>query len=227
MTSVEEAQELARTMVDIGQDAGRQTVAIISDMNQPLGYAVGNALEVKEAIATLQGKGPHDFWLHCQKIASYMLLLSGKADSLEAAEAMAAKARDDGRALQKFRDMVRAQGGDVAQVDDPGLLPQARFAEEIIAPYSGTVAAMDTAELGWSCVRLGGGRLVKSDIIDHAVGFVLPVKVGDRVEKGDSMGIIHANDQDKLSQAGQEILAAVTLSDEAVERLPHFYGVVE
>ncbi len=161
MTKVEDAQELARIMVDIGQDAGRQTVAIISDMNQPLGHAVGNALEVKEAIATLHGKGPHDFWLHCLKIAGYMLLLAGKADSLGEAETLATTARDDGRALQKFRDMVQAQGGDISQVDDPAQLPQAQFVEEILAPRSGTVASMDTAELGWSCVRLGGGRLVK------------------------------------------------------------------
>jgi pyrimidine-nucleoside phosphorylase len=227
MTTVEDAQELARIMVGIGQDAGRRTVAIISDMNQPLGHAVGNALEVKEAIATLHGKGPRDFWLHCLKVASYMLLLAGKADSLEEAEALATTARDSGRALQKFRDMVGAQGGDVSQVDDPSQLPQAQFAEEILAPRSGTVASMDTAELGWSCVRLGGGRLVKSDIIDHAVGFVLPVKVGNQVEKGDSMGIIYANNQDKLSQARQDILAAIKLSGEAVDRLPQFYGVVK
>ena len=123
--------------------------------------------------------------------------------------------------------MVGAQGGDVSQVDDPAQLPQAQFAEEILAPRGGTVASMDTAELGWSCVRLGGGRLVKNDIIDHAVGFVLPVKVGDQVEKGDSMGIIYANNQDKLSQARQDILAAIKFTDEDVERLPHFYDVVK
>jgi pyrimidine-nucleoside phosphorylase len=227
MHTVDDARELARIMVDIGRDAGRQTVAIISDMNQPLGHAVGNALEVKEALATLRGEGPRDFWLHCLRIASYMLLLSGKADSLEEAEAMATAVRDDGRALSKFRDMVQAQGGDINQVDDPAELPQAQYIEEILAPQRGSIAAIDTAEVGWACVRLGGGRLVKSDKIDHAVGFVLPVKIGDRVEEGDIIGVIHANDQAKLERAQEEILAAITISIAAVDRLPHFYGVVE
>jgi pyrimidine-nucleoside phosphorylase len=222
-----EAQELARSMVDIGRDAGRQTVAVISDMNQPLGYAVGNALEVKEALATLRGDGPPDFWTHCLRIAGYMLLLAGKADSLEEAKNLAVDARDDGRALQKFRAMVQAQGGDTAQVDDPNLLPQADFVEPIKIPRGGTIAAMDTEALGWSCVHLGGGRLVKSDICDHAVGFILQAKVGDHFADEAVIGTIHANDKDKLALAHEQILAAITISDGAVERLPHFYGVVE
>lgn len=227
MKTVKEAQDLARTMVDIGHDADRKTVAVISDMNQPLGHAIGNALEVKEALATLRGDGPPDFWTHCLKIAGYMLLLAGKADSHEEAEALAAKARDDGRALQKFREMVQAQGGDPAQVDHPDWLPQADFVEPIKIPRGGTIAAMDTAALGWAGVHLGGGRLVKTDLCDHAVGFILPTKVGDQVEDGDVIGTIHANDRDKLEQARAEILAAITVTDKAVERLPHFYGVVE
>lgn len=225
--TVADARELARVMVDIGRDAGRRTVAIISDMNQPLGHAVGNALEVKEALATLQGEGPHDFWLHCLKISSYMLFLSGKASSLEEAALLATAARDDGRAFSKFRDMVGAQGGDVNQVNDPSKLPQARYVEEILAPRSGSIARIDTAEVGWACVRLGGGRLVKSDKIDHAVGFILPVKIGDRIEEGDVIAVVHSNDQDKLSRARDEILYSITMSDKVVERLPHFYGVVE
>jgi len=227
MHTVEDAKELARIMVDIGTDAGRQTVGIISDMNQPLGHAIGNALEVKEALATLRGGGPRDFWLHCLKVASYMLLLGGKVGSLDEAEELATGVRDDGRALQKFRDMVQAQGGDVTQVDDPGLLPQAQYIEPIKAQRSGTVAALATAEIGWVCVHLGGGRLVKSDIIDHAVGLVLPVKVGDRVEDGEVIGTIHANDRDKLVQAREEIMAAITISDTPVDRLPNTYGVVQ
>ena len=227
MHSVEDARELARIMVDIGSDARRQTVAIISDMNQPLGHAVGNALEVKEALATLRGEGPRDFWLHCLRVASYMLLLGGKADSLEEAEELATSALEDGRALQKFRDIVRAQGGNTAQVDDPDLLPQAQYIEQIRVQHGGTVAAIATAEIGWACVHLGGGRLVKSDIIDHAVGLILPIKVGDLVEEGAVIGTIHANDKGKLVQAHKEIMAAITVSDTMVERLPSFYGVVQ
>ncbi len=225
--SVEEARELAQSMVTIGRDAGRQTVAIISDMNQPLGHAIGNALEVKEALATLRGEGPSAFWNHCLKVAGYMLLLAGKAGSLEAAQRLATNARDDGRALQKFRDMVQAQGGDVAQVNDPELLPQAQYVEPITVARGGVIAAMDTAAIGWSCVHLGGGRLVKGDQVDHAVGFLLPVKVGDRVANGAEIGVIHANDKDKLVQAQQEIVAAITISDTAVEPLPNFYGVIQ
>ena len=227
MHTVDDARELARVMVDIGRDAGRKTVAIISDMNQPLGHAVGNALELKEAIATLQGQGPNDFWLHCQRVASYMLLLSSKADSLEEAETLAIGARNDGRAFNKFRAMVQAQGGDVSQVDDPATLPQAKYVEEFLAPRSGWIAAIDTGGIGWATVHLGCGRLVKSDKINHAVGLIMPHKVGDRIEEGAPMGVIHANNQGQLGQAREEILAAIIISDEEVDRLPHFYGVVQ
>ncbi len=123
--------------------------------------------------------------------------------------------------------MVQAQGGDVAQVDHPELLPQAQFVEEIRADHDGVVSAIDTAEIGWACVHLGGGRLVKSDQIDHAVGLVLPVKVGDRVAAGAVIGTIHANDRAKLSQAREEIVSAITISGTAVDPLPNFYGVVQ
>lgn len=227
MPTPEKARELARIMVDIGQDAGRKTVALISDMNQPLGDAVGNALEVKEAIATLHGGGPHSFWRHCEMVAAQMVLLAGKADSLDAAKEMVNEVRGNGRAWEKFRQLVQAQGGDVSQVDDPALLPQAPYVESILAPRSGHIAAIDTAAVGWASVRLGAGRLVKEDEINHAVGLVLPYDVGASLEAEQPMGEIHANDPDKLAQAREEVLAAFTWSDEPVEPLPHFYGLVE
>lgn len=226
MPTVEAARELARVMVDIGTDAGRKVVALISDMNQPLGYAIGNALEVREAIETLQGSGPPDFWAHCQTVAAHMLILAGKADGLAEAQEMVTKVRDDGSALQKFRQMVVAQGGDASQVDNPDTLPTAEFIEPIHAPRGGTIAAMNTGEIGWTAVRLGGGRFVKTDKIDHAVGFVLRAKIGDSFAKGDVLGEVHANDADKLTQAREEFLAALTWSDEPVEPLPHFHGTV-
>ncbi|HEX6384865.1 MAG TPA: thymidine phosphorylase, partial [Anaerolineae bacterium] len=226
MTTVEKARELARIMVDIGKEAGRQMVALISDMNQPLGHAAGNALEVKEAIATLQGKGPEAFWAHCLEVASHMLLLASKAETLAEAKSMVTTARNDGRALAKFRAMVKAQGGDVSQVDNPAQLPQAKFVEPLLAPRAGAIAAMDTAAVGWAIVSLGGGRQVKGEKIDHAVGLVLLAKVGDRYEHGDQLGVIHANDRDKAAAACDSILAAITWADEAVEPLPHFYGTV-
>jgi pyrimidine-nucleoside phosphorylase len=227
MPTLEKARELAQIMVDIGQDAGRKTVALISDMNQPLGNAVGNALEVKEAIATLHGGGPAGFWLHCEAVAARMVLLAGKAESLAAAKGMVNEVRGNGRAWEKFRQLVQAQGGDVSQVDDPSLLPQAPYVEPVLALQTGFIAAIDTTAIGWASVRLGAGRLVKEDKLDYAVGLVLPHDVGARLEAGQPLGEIHANDPGKLAQAQEEVLAAITWSDEPVEPLPHFYGVVE
>ncbi|MCI0578482.1 MAG: thymidine phosphorylase, partial [Chloroflexi bacterium] len=178
MPTVEMARELARIMVDIGQDAGRQTVALITDMNQPLGHAVGNALEVKEALDTLTGGGPADFWGHCLDVAGYMLLLAGKAGTVEEAKALATAARDDGRALDKFRALVHAQGGDPSTVDHPERLPQARLVEPVHAGRDGFLAGINARAIGWSCVRLGAGRQVKEDTIDYGVGMIIPVKVG-------------------------------------------------
>jgi pyrimidine-nucleoside phosphorylase len=226
MTTIEAARELAQIMVKIGQDAGRKTVALLSDMNQPLGEAVGNALEVKEAIETLQGGGPAIFWAHCLDVAAHMLLLAGKAETLDEAKAQATSARDDGRALAKFRAMVAAQGGNPRQVDDPSLLPQAKIVEPLRAPQDGTIAALDTGAIGWACVNLGGGRLVKTDQINHAVGLVLPCKVGDEVQAGDTLGHIHADDPVKLEEARQALLTAVHWSANPVPPLPHLYETV-
>ena len=227
MPTVEAARDLARVMVDIGLDAGRKMVALISDMNQPLGEAVGNALEVKEAIAMLQGDGSTHLWAHSQAVAAQMLRLAGKAGSVTEANDMVSEVRTNGRAFTKFREMVAAQGGDVAQVDDVTKLPQATLVEPLLAPRSGYVAAMDTGEIGWAVVRLGGGRMTKADEIDHAVGLLLPTKIGDKMEAGEEIGFIHANDAAKLAQAKAEISAAISWSDEPVAPLPHVYGTVE
>jgi len=226
MPNVEKAQELAQVMVDIGKDAGRKMVALLSDMNQPLGHAIGNALEVKEAIAALQGEGPADFWAHCLEVGGHMLRLAGRVDSLDEGKVMITAVCDNGSAFAKFRDMVAAQGGDVAQVDHPDLLPSAQFVEQVVSPSSGWIAAMDTTAIGWANVRLGAGRLVKSDKIDHAVGMILPTKVGHQIEAGSILGEIHTNDFEKLALAREELLAAITWSDEPVEPLPHFHGTV-
>ena len=226
MPTVEAAEELARIMVEIGEDAGRNVVALISDMNQPLGHAVGNALEVREAIDTLSGGGPEDFWEHCRVVAGHMALLAGKAATLEEAEALIAAARADGRGLDKFRELVVAQGGDGRQVDDPGLLSQARYVEPIAANQTGYITAMDTGELGWVCVRCGGGRLVKTDKVDPAVGFLLPVKIGDFIEAGQVIGEIHANDDMTLQQAQRDIPAAITVGVEPAPPRPLFYATI-
>jgi pyrimidine-nucleoside phosphorylase len=227
MPTVAAAEELARLMVEIGQDAGRRVVALISDMNQPLGHAVGNALEVREAIETLAGGGPDDLWDHCRVVAGHMVLLAGKAKTQAEAENQISAARADGRGLAKFRELVTAQGGDGRQVDDPDRLPRARYAEPIAATRSGYITAMNTAELGWVCVRCGGGRLVKSDVIAPGVGFLLPVKIGDHIEAGQVIGEIHADDDMTLQQAQRDIPAAITVSDEPCLPQPLFYATIE
>lgn len=226
MPTVDSARELAQIMVNIGKDAGRKVVALLSDMNQPLGEAIGNALEVKEALATLHGDGPSDFWAHCLEVAANMILLADGAADLDAAKERITAVRDSGAALDKFRQMVVAQGGQAIEVDEPERLPQARYQEQVAAPQDGTIAAIDTGEVGWTAVRLGGGRMVKTDKIDHAVGIILPAKIGDSFENGQPLATIYADDANKLQQAKAELLAAITWSDDPVEPLPHFYGTV-
>lgn len=227
MPTVEAAEDLARLMVGIGEDAGRHVVALISDMNQPLGHAVGNALEVREALDCLRGGGPDDLWAHCRTVAGHMVLLAGKVASLEEAEALIDAARADGRGLARFREMVVAQGGDGRQVDDPDRLPRARYKGPIEARQSGYVAAMDTGELGWVSVRCGGGRLVKTDVIRPGVGFLLTVKIGDRVEAGQPIGEVHVDEEAMLAQARHDILAAVTIAGEPAPRRPLFYATID
>lgn len=226
MPDLAAAHELARLMVDIGQDAGRQTVALIADMNQPLGHAVGNALEVKEAMATLRGQGPTDFWAHCLELAANLLLLAGECENMEAGKRLATAARDEGKALEKFRSMAVAQGGDGRMIDEPERLPKADFVKDVAAERSGYVAGIDAGKIGWSCVRLGGGRLVKDAPIDHAAGMVIPIKVGDRLQVGDLIGTIHANDSAALADAQHVLRQSITWSEDPVPPLPHFYETV-
>lgn len=226
MRDLDSAGELARLMVDIGQDAGRKTVALISDMNQPLGHAVGNALEVKEAVATLNGDGPPDLWVHCLELAAHLLVMAGKCETLERGKELATEARDDGRALAKFKAMVAAQGGNIGMVDDLDTLPRAAFTADVRAPRAGYIAGIDAGSIGWICVKLGGGRMVKSAKIDPAVGVIIPVKVGDQLSAGDLIGTVHTDDEANLTQAQQELLRSITWTEGPVAPLPHFYETV-
>jgi pyrimidine-nucleoside phosphorylase len=227
MKTVDDARALAQTMVGIGRDVGRRCVALLSDMNQPLGCAVGNALEVKEAIDTLHGKGPADFREHCLTASAHMLRLGRKADSIEAGEKLAAQLLDSGQAWDKFVALVRAQGGDVEVIKEPDLLPKARLAQDVPAPRSGYIATMDAAEIGMTSVELGAGRSKKGDPIDYAVGLLVHRKVGDRVSAGEPLFTIHANDEAKLASAEKRLRGAVEWSETSVKPLPLFYGVVE
>ncbi|MBI4759793.1 MAG: thymidine phosphorylase [Chloroflexota bacterium] len=223
MTTLEEARQLASLMVDIGKLAEREVVALLSDMNQPLGCAVGNALEVIEAIETLKGGGPADFREHCLHIAAHMLVLGKRAKTLEEARKMAEAAIASGAALEKLRVLVEAQGGDVRYVDDIGRFPPAKFIEVVKAPRSGYISQVHARAVGEAAVALGAGRTKKSDPIDHAVGFVIHKKVGDRVEAGEPLFTVHANDAAKLAEARLAVLNAYAFSDVKVEPLPLFY----
>ncbi|MFQ6058374.1 MAG: pyrimidine-nucleoside phosphorylase [Anaerolineae bacterium] len=226
MKTEEEAVALARIMVDIGQGVGRKVAAVISDMNQPLGRAVGNALEVQEAIETLKGAGPEDFLEHCLVVATQMLLLAGKCADSEEGRAMLLEALRSGRALEKLGDLIEGQGGDQRVLDDPALLPQARIVEELRAPQAGYVAALDAMEVGLAAVELGAGRAVKGAPIDHAVGIVLHRKIGDYVEKGESLLAIHTNDRARLEAARERLLAAYEWSDVPVEPPPLIHQII-
>lgn len=214
MPTVEAARKLARVMVDIGNDAGRETVALLSDMNQPLGYAIGNALEVQEAIATLKNDNPPpDFLAHCQRVAANMLVLAKKYTTVEAATAAVNEVLASGAALEKFEQMVTAQGGDLAQVAEPQTLPQAAVSRSLLAPRSGSIAAIDTGAVGWAAVELGGGRKTKADQLDYGVGFHLLTKLGSRFEIGDVMGTIYARTEDEAISAELTLQNALTWSD--------------
>ena len=230
MQTLEDARQLASLMVAIGELAGRRVVALLSDMNQPLGCAVGNALEVQEAIETLHGGGPRDFREHCLTFSAYMLTLGGIVSDLTPGRALAIQALDEGSAFQKFQSLVSAQGGDVSYVDDPDKLPKAQVVEMVKAPRSGYLVQINARIVGEAAVTLGAGRTRKGDPIDHAVGIVIHHKVGDFVEKGQPLFTIHANDPARRlshvegqAEVRERLLNAHVWSDEPVAPLPIFY----
>jgi pyrimidine-nucleoside phosphorylase len=226
METLDEAAGLARLMVAIARLSGRRAVCLLSDMNQPLGYAVGNAVEVREAIDTLHLHGPRDFYEHCLEVASQMLLLGEKAGSLDEARYLAESALKDGRAWQKFRRLVEVQGGDVSMVDEPSRLPAAAFVEMVPSPQYGWLKAIDAREVGETAVDLGAGRARKEDIIDRSVGIIIHHKVGDRVGIGEPLFTVHASSKEKLEQAKTRLLAAHQWSDQPCPRLPLFYDSI-
>ena len=223
MQTLEEARTLANLMVDIGTLAGRRTVALLSDMNQPLGCAVGNALEAIEAIEMLRGNAPKDYYEHCLHVAAHVLLLGKRVDDLEQGRALAERSIKDGSALEKFRVLVQAQGGDVSYLDDTSKFERAKFVEVVPAPRSGFVSQVHARLVGEASVVLGAGRAKKTDPIDHAVGFLIHKKVGDHVQAGDPLFEIHANQEEKIAEARSAVLAAYAFSDEFVSPLPLFY----
>lgn len=226
MKSEEDAFALAQEMVQIGRNAGRHTDAVISDMDQPLGYAVGNALEVKEAIETLKGNGPKDFLELCLTLGSRMLIAGGVAKTEAEAREKLEDVISNGSALKKLAQFVEAQGGDAKAVYDTELLPKASIVMPIESPADGYVKHIECDEIGICSLILGGGRETKESSIDLAVGLVLNKKVGDQVKTGEPLAYIHANDAKKAETAKEHFLKAYTFSDTAPEKTPFIKKII-
>jgi pyrimidine-nucleoside phosphorylase len=227
MRTLDQARALAKRMVEIGDHANRKVVAFISDMNQPLGLAVGNALEVKEALDTLNGGGPQDLREHCLEISGHMLRLANVAGDFTASHRIAEQKLQDGSALKKFRELVEAQGGDLAFVDEPTRLPEAPVQIPVLTRISGYVAQQHAGEIGLTAMELGAGRAKKGDPVDHAVGVLLDRKVGDHVDEGDRLFTIHAQHEEAARAAERRLLACTRIETEPVAPLPLFYETIE
>lgn len=216
MKTEKDAEELAHAMVRIGNRVGRKTVAVISDMSQPLGFAVGNALEVKEAIETLQGNGPEDLTNLVLTLGSQMVMLAQKAQTAQEAKSMLLNAIRSGRAIAKFREFLENQGGDSSIVDDTARLPQAKYKIELPAPKSGFISRLTADEIGVASMLLGAGRATKDDTIDLAVGIVLHKKVGDEVKCGESLLTIHSNRED-VEEVKEKLYSSIFIDNSAVK----------
>ena len=226
MQTLEQARKLANVMVSIGNLSGRRVITVLSPMDQPLGEAVGNALELKEAVELLRGKAPADYRYHCIHLAAYMLILGGKAKIMGQALAMAENAVSDGSAMEKLEALVIAQGGDVSYIRDLEKLPKSRIKLIIYADKGGYIKTVDAKEVGESSVILGAGRSKKGDKIDFGVGILVRVKIGDKVAEKQPLFEIHANDEEKVSQVLDRLRKAVEIVDEPVEAPPNFWDVI-
>ncbi|QWU14714.1 pyrimidine-nucleoside phosphorylase [Paenibacillus sophorae] len=228
MKTLDDSIALAQAMVDIGTQLGRNTVAVISDMDQPLGYGIGNALEIKEGIETLRGNGPKDLTEVCLILGSQMLVLGGKAKDTEEARAILREHIADGSAFEKLKEIVAAQGGDAAQIESPSMLPAARKQVEVKAAADGHIEAIQAEEIGIAAMLLGAGRETKESVIDLAVGIVLSKKVGDAVSAGDILAVLHVNDasESKVKEAEDKVLEAYRITAQPVTPPPLVYAIV-
>ena len=226
MKTPEAAHVLAEEMVNIGKHVGRETVGIISDMDQPLGLAIGNALEVEEAIDTLKGHGPQDLMELCLELGGNMVMLAKKADTIEEAKKMLLQTIEDGSALEKLKEFVAAQGGDTACIDDTAKLPKAKYVVPVIADRDGFVEKINAQNIGLIAMELGAGRATKESEIDLAVGIMLNKKRGEKVSKGDAIAYVHANDEVKAAKAEKDILANYVISETFENTIPLIYGIV-
>ena len=227
MKDEESATLLAREMVEIGNNVGVKTIAVISDMNQPLGYAVGNSLEIIEAINTLKGNGPLDLLELCFALGSNMLLLAKRVDTLEEGRALLKENIDNGNALNKLKEFVLAQGGDVSYIDDTSKFESAKYKIEVIAESNGMVTKINAQEVGIIAMEIGAGRATKEDKIDLSVGIVFNKKCSDKVKEGDILAVIYANDKGKGEKARQKLLKNIIIGDSLEKDIPLIYKTID
>ncbi len=227
MKTPEDAKALAREMVDIGNNVGRKTIGVISDMDQPLGYAIGNAIEVIEAIDLLKGNGPKDLLELTLTLGSNMLILAGRVKDEEEGRKLLKENIENGKALEKLKEFVEAQGGDSSYVDDVSKFPQAKYVIEVKSNKSGYINKINAENLGLIAMELGAGRATKESIIDLAVGIKLLKKRGDKVEKEDVLGYIYANDLEKANKAKEDLLENIKIENEKGKEIPLIYDIVK
>lgn len=226
MKDIESARELAEVMVEIGKLSNRKVIALLSPMDQPLGNAVGNALELEEAVNMLKGEAPADYYEHCISIAAYMLFIANKTDCLETARQLAEATIKDGSAFKKLCELVEAQQGDSSCMLDLTKLPKAAYIETIQATQSGYLSELDAQRIGEACVILGGGRAKKEDKIDPSVGVILHAKIGDQLEAGQKLFDVHYNRPQVIQDAIDKLKLAVKINELPVEPPPHNLGVI-
>jgi pyrimidine-nucleoside phosphorylase len=226
MKSEKDAAFLAELMVETGERMGKQVVALITDMDQPLGLKIGNALEVIECIEIMQGGGPADLRELCFELAGWMLHLGGMAKSVADGRAQSEKLIANGKALERFRQMIELQGGDPRVIDDVSKLPQAKHTMQVLSPKQGYVSSMQCEQIGTACVILGGGREKKEDSVDPSVGILLHKKVGDRVAAGELLATIHYNAEDRAARAKLRVEASIEIGDSAPAKRPLVHRII-
>ncbi|GAA0857690.1 MULTISPECIES: pyrimidine-nucleoside phosphorylase [Clostridium] len=227
MKTPEDAKALAREMVDIGKNVGRKTIGVISDMDQPLGYAIGNAIEVIEAIDLLKGNGPKDLLELTLTLGSNMLILAGRVKDEEEGRKLLKENIENGKALEKLKEFIEAQGGDSSYVDDVSKFPQAKYIIEVKSNKSGYINKINAERLGLIAMELGAGRATKESIIDLAVGIKILKKRGDKVGKEDVLGYIYANDLEKANKAKEDLLENIEIKNEKGKEIPLIYDIVK
>ena len=225
MKNMENAKKLANEMIEIGKLANRETVCVLTNMNEPLGYAVGNNLEVIEAIKFLKGKMPEDLKQVVLELGAYMLELAGLGDNLEENKKKMLENISNGKALSKFKEMVKNQEGDISYLEDTEKFEKATIIEPIIAKEDGYIHEINAEEVGKVACGLGAGRVKKEDNIDYAVGIILNKKVAEKVKKGETLGYIHANSNEKYLESERKMQDIIKISEEKIEKEPTIFGI--